>query len=61
MNIFKSTGSALLHSRILRTLKDMLCAQLTHIFNKTAETGINPKDGNLPAPQKFPRKKQRGT
>ena len=34
----------LLHPRVMRTLEDMLCGPLNHIFNKLAETGIIPAD-----------------
>ena len=40
LNIYKSTGPDLLHRRVLRTLEDMRCGPLNHIFNKSAETGI---------------------
>ena len=42
--MYKSTGPELLHIRVLRTLEDMLCGPLNHIFNKSAETGIIPTD-----------------
>ena len=42
--MFKSTGPDILHLRVLRTLEDMLCGSLNHIFNKSAETGIIPED-----------------
>ena len=43
-NVYKSIGPDLLHPRVLRTLEDMLCGPLNHIFNKSAETGIIPAD-----------------
>ena len=33
-----------MHPRVLRTLEDMLCGPLNHIFNKLAETGKIPED-----------------
>ena len=44
LNMYKSTGPDLLHPMVLRTLEDMLCGPLNHIFNKSAETGIIPAD-----------------
>ena len=44
LNMYKSTGPDLLHPRVLRTLEDMLCGPLNHIFNKSADTGIIPED-----------------
>ena len=44
LNVYKSTGPDLPHPRVLRTLEDMLCEPLNHIFNKSAETGISPAD-----------------
>ena len=42
--MYKSTGADLLHTRVLRTLEDMLCGPLNHVFNKSAENGIIPED-----------------
>ena len=44
LNIYKSTGPDMLHSRILRALEDQLAKLLTHIFNNSVETGIIPED-----------------
>ena len=44
LNIFKSTGPDMLHSRILCALEDKLARHLTHIFNNSVETGIMPED-----------------
>ena len=40
LNIYKSTGPDMLHSRILSALEDKLARPLTHIFNHSVETGI---------------------
>ena len=42
--MYKSTGPDLLQPRVLRTLEDVLCGPLNHIFNKSAKTGIIPAD-----------------
>ena len=42
--MYKLTGPDLLHTRVLRTLEDMLCGYLNHFFNKSAEKGIIPAD-----------------
>ena len=44
LNVYKSTGPDLLHPMVLRTLEDMLSLPLSHISNKSAETGIIPTD-----------------
>ena len=44
LNIYKSTGSDMLHPRILRVLENNLARPLTHIFNNSVETGIIPED-----------------
>ena len=44
LNVYKLTRPDLLHPRVLRTLEDMHCGPLNHIFNKSAETGIIPAD-----------------
>ena len=41
--MYKSTEPDFLHPRVMRTLEDMLCGHLNHIFNKSAETGIIPE------------------
>ena len=43
LNVYKSTGPDL-HPMVLRSLEDVLCGPLNHIFNKSAETGITPAD-----------------
>ena len=43
LNIYKSKGPDMLHSRILHALGDKLARPLTHIFNKSAVTGIIPE------------------
>ena len=48
LNVYKSAGPDLLHPRVLRSLEDMLCGPLNHIFNKSAETGIIPADWKSP-------------
>ena len=42
--MYNSTKPDLLHPGVLRTLEDMLCGPLNHIFSKSAETGIIPED-----------------
>ena len=42
LNMYKSTGPDILPTRVLRTLKDILCGPI--IFNKSAGTGIIPED-----------------
>ena len=44
LNIYKSTGQDMLHSRILRALEDKLGRPLTHILNNSVETGIIHED-----------------
>ena len=44
LNVYNSTGPDLLYPRVLRTLEDLLCRPLNHIFNKSAGTGIIPAD-----------------
>ena len=44
LNIYKSTGSDMLHPRILRALEDKLASPLTHIFINLVQTGIKPED-----------------
>ena len=43
LNLYKSTGSDMLHPRILRALEDKLARPLTHILNNSVETGIIPE------------------
>ena len=43
LNIYKSTGKHMLHTRILGALEDKLARPLTHIFNNSVETGIVPE------------------
>ena len=38
--MYKSTWPDLIHPRVLRTLDDMFCGPLKHIFNKLTETEI---------------------
>ena len=44
LNIYKSTGTDMLHPRILRELEDKLARPLTYKFNNSVETGIIPED-----------------
>ena len=44
LNIYKSTGPAMLHPRILLALEEKLARPLPHIFNNSVETGIIPED-----------------
>ena len=53
LNGYKFTGPDLLHPRVLRTLEDMLCGSLNHIFNKSAETGIILQIRSLPMSLQF--------
>ena len=38
LSIYKSTGSDLLHPRILHALEEKLATPLSHIFNNSVET-----------------------
>ena len=49
----------MLHSRILRTLENILARRFTHIFNTSVEAGIISEDwksANVTAIHKFTRK-----
>ena len=44
LNIYKSTGPAMLRSRILCAVEDKLARHLTDIFKNSVKTGIIPED-----------------
>ena len=61
LNVYKPTGPDLLHPRVLRTLEDMLCGPLNHIFNNSAETGIISVDWKSANVTVIHKKRQTGT